>query len=180
MLLKTIWQHWVLRMVVGIRKLWTSKDGWIYGASVHVTSRINSPIRLIAYCVLFVGEVSDASVIRHATSASLRDNYRYKNKLEQYSVLCVRDGSEVEGDWLFTSVSVTILPVLGTMSQWPHKKCYAQCVKELTADQGTSKGTNTYQKGRSQCIYNKKCGWHQHWFKSAGGLAVHQRLCNPR
>ena len=49
-------------MVVDIRKLWTGQDGWIYGAGVHVTSRIT-------YYVLFVIEVSDASVIRHAKSA---------------------------------------------------------------------------------------------------------------
>ena len=88
-------------MVVGIRKLWTGQGGWIYGASVHVTSRqINRSIRLIAYCVQFLMAVSDVYVIRHATiaSTSLRDNYRHKNKLGQCSVLHVRDGSEVEGD----------------------------------------------------------------------------------
>ena len=41
----------------------------------------------------------------------MRDNYQYKNKLKQCSVLCVRDGSEAEGNWLFGSVSVTIIPV---------------------------------------------------------------------
>ena len=62
-------------MVVGISKFWMGQDGWIYGTSVHVTSRINNPIRLIANCVLFVIKVSDESVIRQTTSVSLRDNY---------------------------------------------------------------------------------------------------------
>ena len=38
--------------------------GYNYGASVHVTSRINRSTRLIAYCALFVIEVSDASMLR--------------------------------------------------------------------------------------------------------------------
>ena len=54
-----------LKTIVGIRKFWTDQDGWIYGAIVHVTSRINRPFRLVAYCVLLVREVSDISVIRH-------------------------------------------------------------------------------------------------------------------
>ena len=73
----------------------------------------------------------------HATSASLRDNYRYRNKLGQCSVIHVRDGSEVERDWLCISVSVTVVPVLGRVSLWPHKKCYAQCAREVLEDQGT-------------------------------------------
>jgi len=36
--LKMIGNHWVLRMAVGIRKLRTGWDGWIYG--------INVPMRL--------------------------------------------------------------------------------------------------------------------------------------
>ena len=86
-------------------------------------------------------------------------------------------------DWLFTSVSVIILHVLRRVSQWPHRKCNMQCVKKILEDQGALKGTIAYQKGRSQCTYNKEqCrvnGTCQHWFKSAGGLTVHRRSCNP-
>ena len=111
-----------------------------------MTSKIN---RSIAYCVLFVIEVSDASVIRHTTSASLRNNYRYRNKLGQCSVLRVRDGSKVEGDWLCTSVSVTIVPVLGRVSQWPHKKCNVQCVKET---RGRKKAQVPTRKGEANAL----------------------------
>ena len=116
--------------------------------------------RLIAIwnCVLLVREVLDTSVIRHNTSA--RDTYQYKNKLEQCSVLCVRDGSEAEGNWLFTSVSVTKIAICSYWGEWvgglTRLKCYVQCVREALEDQGTWKGTKAYQKERSQCTYNKK------------------------
>jgi len=64
--------------------------GWIYGASVHVTSKINRQVRLIAYCVLLARELLD---LGHVTCASLRDNYQGKKKLEQSSV---KDGLEVK------------------------------------------------------------------------------------
>ena len=46
--------------------------------------------------------------------------YQYKNKLEQCSVLRVRD---VEGHWLFTSMLMAIMHIPRKVSQWPHKKC---------------------------------------------------------
>ena len=61
-------------MVVGIRKLRADQDGWIHGANVPVANRFNRQVRLIAYYVLFAGELLDRSVIRPAISVSQRDN----------------------------------------------------------------------------------------------------------
>ena len=117
--------------------------------------------RLIAIwnCVLLVREVLDTSVIRHSTSAPMRDNYQYKNKLEHCSILCVRDGSEAEGDWLFTSVSVTMISVATEKSELVASQDWSvmySVSEKLLEDQGTWKGTKAYQKERSQCTYNKK------------------------
>ena len=90
-----------LKTIVGIRKLWTDQDGWNYGAIVHVTSR---PFRLVAYCGLIVREVSDVSVIRHPQETTTDIN-------TSYSILCVRDGLEVDGNCNIISVLQTVLSV---------------------------------------------------------------------
>ena len=100
-----------------------------------MTSRIDRPVRSIAYCALFVRELLDANVIGHATNVLLRDDYQYKNKLEQSSALYVRGGLEVEEDWLFTSVLVTI--VLRRVNHRHHKQFIVQFVREVLDDQET-------------------------------------------
>ena len=89
-------------------------------ASIRVTSRIDWSVKLI----VTVCQRTFRWECHMARQKCIPERhlliYQYKNKLEQCSVLRVRD---VEGHWLFTSVLMAIMPIPRKVSQWPHKQC---------------------------------------------------------
>ena len=70
----------------------------------------------------------------------------------QSSVLNVRDGSGVEGDWLFTGVLLTICIVLRRVNQQFHKTFPVQFVIEVSEDQETLRDANAYQRENNSTV----------------------------